>query len=354
MKLAGTDETDLLIPLYAGVHDQALWRTFLSRVMRRTGADHAALVLVEKTELRGPLVEVFAGRNLYEEAKALGLAEGLEQLRQSYPRLRPSRVYQAAELLPADHPSREVQEGYRRSLGISDERVVRMPDQEDVNGWLVLSRNQRAFSAADGALLTALLPHVAVAVRGFVLAERQRMKTAIAAAVLDRAGTGWIAFGGDGRMLDIDPRLGSVLAKGRGVDRPALAEAARAFADDSTLATRTVLLSREPRIEALLVRASLGDEFALPAPAVLTLARLPKRPAGRRRDMLAALFALSEREAQLADLLSEGATIAEAAARMGIKEETARGYSKQIYAKMDVRGQTELVRAIFLSIAALE
>lgn len=367
MKLAGTDETDLLIPLYAGVHDQALWRTFLARVMRRTGADHAALVMVERDEPRRPLLEVFAGRNLYAEANALGLAEGLEQLRQSYPRLRPGRVYQAAELLPADRPSREVQEGYRRALGVSDERVVRMAEQEDVNGWLVLSRNHRTFSAADGALLAALLPHVAVAVRSFVLAERQRLNAAITAAALGRAGAGWITFGRDGRMLDIDPRLAPVLAKALGVDgaalehallgnpatRQTLAEAARSFAEDRQSAPRVAALSREPRIEALLVPADASEASVLIAPAVLALCRLPQE-SGSRQASVAELFGLSAREAELAVLLSGGATISGAADSMGLKEETARGYSKQIYAKMDVSGQAALVRRVLLSVAAFD
>lgn len=43
----------------------------------------------------------------------------------------------------------------------------------------------------------------------------------------------------------------------------------------------------------------------------------------------------------------------EAAHMMGLTDETARNYSKRIYAKMGVRGQAELVRLIFLSSASL-
>lgn len=367
MQLGATDETDLLIPLYGGVHDQALWRTFLARVMRRTAADHAALVLIEGDHPHRKVLVIFSGRDLAAEAQALGLEEGMEQLRQSYPRLRVGRVYQAAELLPADRPSNEVQEGFRRALGISDERVVRVAEVDGVSAWLTVARNRRSFSAADGALLATLAPHVAMALRGFVASERQRLSSAMAAAALDRAGTGWIAFGPDAKLLDIDPQLGPVLAGAVRADdgsveqallaspgsRQALTEAARAFAGNAEAPPRIAVLSKEPRIEALLMPAEADHGLSLKAPAMLALCRLPQRSGKGRRNLLGALFGLSAREAQLALLLGDGATIHGAAATMGIKEETARGYSKRIYAKMDVSGQAALVRRLFQSVAAL-
>ncbi|MFD2136325.1 helix-turn-helix transcriptional regulator [Novosphingobium resinovorum] len=59
------------------------------------------------------------------------------------------------------------------------------------------------------------------------------------------------------------------------------------------------------------------------------------------------------REAQLAIALNEGQSIAEAAENMGLTLETARNYSKRLYAKLGVRGQAELVRLVSDSVAVM-
>jgi DNA-binding CsgD family transcriptional regulator len=51
--------------------------------------------------------------------------------------------------------------------------------------------------------------------------------------------------------------------------------------------------------------------------------------------------------------LGYGGGIAEAAERLGLSIETARFYSKTLYAKLDVRGQAELTRRILTSVAVL-
>ena len=52
------------------------------------------------------------------------------------------------------------------------------------------------------------------------------------------------------------------------------------------------------------------------------------------------------REAELAMALSDGLSIAEAASSLGLSLETVRNYSKRLYAKLGVRGRTDLVRLI--------
>ena len=45
--------------------------------------------------------------------------------------------------------------------------------------------------------------------------------------------------------------------------------------------------------------------------------------------------------------LARGRSIAEAGAALGLTIETARNYSKRIYAKLGLRGQAELVRRFY-------
>jgi DNA-binding CsgD family transcriptional regulator len=73
----------------------------------------------------------------------------------------------------------------------------------------------------------------------------------------------------------------------------------------------------------------------------------------RRHEQIAELFGLLPSEARLALLISQGASLAEAADKLAITLETARSYSKRIYAKMGVRGQADLVRSILTSVLTL-
>ena len=68
---------------------------------------------------------------------------------------------------------------------------------------------------------------------------------------------------------------------------------------------------------------------------------------------IAQLFGLRPSEARLALALSRGLSIADAAHALGLTLETARNYSKKIYAKTGTRGQSDLVRLILTSVLAL-
>ena len=62
--------------------------------------------------------------------------------------------------------------------------------------------------------------------------------------------------------------------------------------------------------------------------------------------ILRELHGLSDREAALAEKLSRGETIIEAGRALRLTDETARNYSKRIYAKTGTRGQGDLVREV--------
>ena len=64
-------------------------------------------------------------------------------------------------------------------------------------------------------------------------------------------------------------------------------------------------------------------------------------------------FGLTRREAALAILLSRGLTLGQAATDLGISEQTARAYLRQIFQKAGVSRQADLVRQVFGSIGAI-
>lgn len=68
-------------------------------------------------------------------------------------------------------------------------------------------------------------------------------------------------------------------------------------------------------------------------------------------QLISELFNLPKAEARLSVLLCQGLTLREAGERMGVKENTARTYSKLIYSKLGVSRQVDLVRVMLTSVA---
>ncbi|MCW6532385.1 LuxR family transcriptional regulator, partial [Sphingomonas sp. MMSM20] len=126
----------------------------------------------------------------------------------------------------------------------------------------------------------------------------------------------------------------------------ARARAARAATPDAP--PRAILLSAAPRLEALLIAPPVAPPSgATQVPTMIALLRTPPAAGGAARvAAVAALHGLSHSEARLALALCEGTSIAEAAAEIGLTIETARNYSKRLYAKTGARGQADLVRLL--------
>jgi DNA-binding CsgD family transcriptional regulator len=72
-----------------------------------------------------------------------------------------------------------------------------------------------------------------------------------------------------------------------------------------------------------------------------------------RCEQLAELFGLRPSEARLALALSHGLSITAAAEELGLTVETARTYSKSIYAKLGAGGQADLIRLILRSVLVI-
>lgn len=364
--LTSNDETDLLLPLFSGMHETPRFRTFLERLRRRTGAEYVGLVLRQRDAPQEEETEFFAGRDMSRLIRETGIDEVHTIARVHHDRLRPGRVYAASDFMDHDPAYRDERERTIQRLGISDERVIRIVVNEGFSAFLIMAR-EKPCSAADSALISNLAPYVGACIRNFVAMEGQRVAAALSAEGLSRCGAGWILFDREARILAIDPATGRELERLAGITVRAgerlrdasphsereIAAATLALSGTTDSGPVALILCEEPRIEATLIPANRIEAAGMVLPATLALVRVPRSPSPARAGRLAQLFDLPRREAELAIALSDGRSIAEAAEAMGITIETARNYSKRIYAKLDVRGQAELVRLVYESAAIL-
>ena len=346
MAFTRTDENDLLIPLHDGIHETPLWSTFVKRLRRRAQADAAVLVVRHAESAPRESLEISAFSPHFQRALLPFDPARLGSLR-------PGRIYGADD----------IEGGSALNL-----RIVRIgePDSELI-AWTMLVRTRDDFGAAAATLLAALMPHLQIALRTLGTFERERERTRAANAVSARLGVGWLAMDAEARVLDADPLADRVLRARLGMARligerlyvvapkarSALARAASDFATRPDEPPRIVPLSVSPE-QSLLVMPAGAERFPLVADAAMIgVVRAVPDAAPDRAALIAELFGLPRSEARLAAALADGASIAEAAKTAGITLETARNYSKRVYARTGARGQADLVRLILSSVAAL-
>lgn len=367
MAFLSTDQRELYLPLMEGLLEDPPWQRFLANLLQRTGARRAALALAAPgAPGPGLTVRADAARAGGDPPldlpllAALGLFPG--------PAMRRERVYTLGEMLDFDAPARlGAQRAALGAMRINHARAVRVGSAASGEAWLLLTREREDLGAADSALLAALAPHIAAALAVRAALGRAELRAAMAQAAAARLGTGEIALTATGAVLAADPEAERQLAfsaePGPLRRLQVLPEAARvleaackALAEADPSARRLVALGERHILlrpaTAGLTSAGLGAAGL--GAAAIGLVRTPARalPAAAA-PVLAALHSLSPREAALAIGLAQGETILEAGARLGLTPETARNYSKRLYAKTGTSGQAQLVALVLNSLAPL-
>ena len=308
MAMIPGDERELLLPLYAGLHERPVWTTFLARLRARTGATRTVLIIGAPDQTARAVIHQSPAHS----------PESLESLVAALPlpmnAMRPGRVYALDE---SPDPPSPTPDQPRIAYG----RLLRIAPAEDLHAWLFLLHDRADFAAADSALLSGLAPHLSVAIET------------------------------DGQVI------AGTLPATDGAPRALTAPLARACTQlaGQPSHTRLVLRQADSKAPALLLRLPAPQGLAIKPPAAVIAtfrhARREDLVSGAR--ILAATLGISTREAQLAEALSRGVPLAEAGAALGLTRETARSYSKRIYAKTGTSGQADLVRLVLTGLAPL-
>lgn len=279
--------------------------------------------------------------------------------------LRAGRTYDLEEIASASGPGGEITRAALAAQGIRYLRVMRVAEGEAGGNslWLCIGRGARDFEAVHGATLSALAPHLQNAAPMFRRAQTAQHRHAWRAQAFGALGLGWVAFGPRGQVSDMDEGAATALEGLRGVTllrgaRPICADAeltaafARALDQARGGAGVPVWLSRDPPVQMLLEPAT-ATHGASRAATVLGLLRGPARKVADPSGILCDMFGLTRSEARLTLALAQGASITQAAADLCLTVETARSYTKLIYAKLGVPGQGGLIRAVLNSVVGL-
>lgn len=363
--------SDLVEPLIDGIVEDPLWSTFLARLRGRLSADYVSIVFrpLPDGAPRNRLIHLYAGQAWPPEVNRRFRAIMGGQDPMPYHDLAAGRVYALHELLRFGDPEHDTYRlQFLAPVGMKFMRMMRIEEAGGVSAWLTVSRADGDFDAADDMLIAGIAPFWRAALRSYVAMERERITASVAHEAIRRMNFGWLTLDAEGRILDADAHgsqmlaAPTMLAKSRGGRLTArspevakeIAGAVAALVKDPQSRPRAIVLSREPWLDMLLVAAgAMRAGTTRAAPALVAYVHADDWSSADRCDQLGQLFDLIPSEARLALALSRGMSIAEAAGELGLTVESARTYSKRIYAKTGARGQADLVRFIHRSVLAI-
>ena len=337
MALAPVDETNLLLPLFDGLFEKPLWETFLCRLAQRTGADRVRMSVSNPSAPDQPPLR----RRVVADRLAVDPGEPESFDDRVYGALRPNRVYALDEIREFETARRKAQDAALAEARIGDARLIRVTSRSDLDAWIVLLHERPTFGAADSALLTALAPAIATVLQLFAAIGGLRLRADAYRQTLDLLGIEQAVLDRNGQALGVDPNPPAIPVTALAEDCVALAGApasARRVAQGKVL-LRPAGLDRE------------GQPHPALAVATWRIGRREAAASGAR--VLAASFGLSDREAALAEAISRGVPIVEAGEALQLTPQTARNYSKRIYAKTGTSGQADLVRLVLTGLAPL-
>ncbi|WP_285019898.1 helix-turn-helix transcriptional regulator [Novosphingobium sp. fls2-241-R2A-195] len=360
----------LIAPLIGGLVEYPPWRAFLDVLRAEVAGDYASLVF-RPLPLGTPEARVI---HLYSGAPSPAPVSRLYRedlyLRDPMPyhEMVEGRTYRLDQLLHFGEPAHDA---YLTQLlvpsGMNHMRMIRFAAREGTSGWITVTRRNGEFDAEVDRLLEAMAPYMRAALGSFVALERERMTATVTQEAVRRMSFGWLTLDGEGRVLDADAHgsrmldAGNRIARGRDGKltahdtalRRQLLAAVRELAVDPQAPPQAIVLAREPWLDLLMLPSGQRTGTTQAAPAIVCYLHADNWSSTDCCNQLAQLFDLTPSEARLALALSRGMSIAEAAGQVGLTVESARTYSKRIYAKTGARSHADLVRFIHRSVLVI-
>ncbi|MEH6792457.1 helix-turn-helix transcriptional regulator [Parasphingorhabdus sp.] len=360
MAFPGNSETGLLVSLQKAVAEKSGWTEFLAGLAAMANARFAAMIVeIPGSSDAAYIVNAMPnGQPLSISSDALGTILS--------DRLRPERIYSAAELKDID--SGAEMGAALDKLGTTAVRAMRIVVSESLSITVGIFGSVE-FGAADGAILRRLFPYLKSCTRAAVIVERERYRASVSASLARKTGLGWFLLDRSGVIVGASPdrpdRLpgfrifsglqGERLAFADRATETALADILDRCARGTAERSAAIGISSVPMLHMRISPFSTSDFAWHCNPVACVTLHGESQMTADSSGLLADLFGLLPSEARLAKALASGRSLAEAAEQMGLTIETVRNYSKKIFAKTGTRGQADLVRYILANgLAELE
>ncbi|MDZ7904906.1 MAG: hypothetical protein U5N55_03400 [Cypionkella sp.] len=300
--------SEVLLSLYRNLGSNLPWAGFLRDLASHSGAEAAHLVLHQE-----------AGGSAHFGAGPLPI--GADHMQ----RMRYLRAYS-----PDDFPAAMPFRALRTRVGSNGE------------AWIILSRSGGDLSASVSVLLGDLAPHLAQAAAQFWMHQHSLTARAAMQDLARRVGIGWAVLSAQGEVLAVHNAPPAYVVADRLRLPPAVQKRLM-----MSLETGSNLALNLTDMQALLVPLSISRAAAI----LYFMGR--NTPSAGDETLLRDLFDLTRTEARFAARIAGGDSIAQAGEALNFTLQTARYYSKQLYAKLGAAGLPEAIRILENSVYRL-
>lgn len=347
------DRYELLRALYEGVREDPPWSTFLDRMLKFTGSQRVVISVRSVASGSQPLLERVAARPGTPNPDLLAIEGFSDSVLRAYGNLTPNRVHSLGELLVLDNEVDSIRQARAlQDAQIRFARLMRLDLGGRYLGWISLLSDRADMHLQDSNTLVFLGRHVPAALEMFLDAEAMRIRAEMAEDALRQLGVGQAMFDEGGRIMLADRTAAEALRIEAGqrlhpADRASIRSACGALSGKPASAREVVRLEETPVTQMLLRPAATVATRTLETASAIGLVRMApaSRPANAEK-VLAASLGISAQEAALAAAIGEGRNVKEAGMALGLRPQTARTYSKRLYAKTGTGGQAELSRRL--------
>ena len=363
----GPDADAVIAAIHAGVFEAPLWERFLTLIRRVTGSAYASMSFRRADARDRDVTLIKSGADDAAVVFDDHAAEIVRRLRLPYQSIALSRPYSLQEIVDLDDKKNSEYIDYLTGRNFHDTCVMRVEEADGGQLWLTLGRSAGLYSDSSKDLLRRIAPQLGIAAHSLALIERERMRTSIARDAVQKLNFGWLTLDKRGRVIEIDPGAEALFRDIQGLtrcrpgqifpfpraDTRNVTELLAIAAEGRSFRSRAIHLLDEPWLDMLIVPIRYRAVSGGVTPIAVGYVHGVGVASSERCEQLVQLFGLTKGEARLALALSQGRNIAEAAIQLGFTVETARNYSKRIYAKTGTRGHADLVRIILASVIAL-
>ena len=365
---------DLVLLINGGVFEDRPWTGFLRALRTRIGAGYANIIFRRPGSVEEGLTE-------WVDCDADADPEAIRQSyfasfsgRDPFPyfRMKPGLPMRMPDLMgSADYGRNPYFTGFLKPHGLEHMVLFRAVEPGGHQAWLTLTRPRdgRDFPAWVDELCARLAPHFSVALRAYGELEAARITRATRERVMRMVNLGCVSLDARRLLVRGEPHLAGPRRDGLPVRLDSAGKLRLTAPEaDRQLARALEEIDSGLRTDPLaIVVGGIGGAQVLVVPLTLAVAQastaianlyfqLPDDPEqfgpGFER-LLREIYGLGGSEAALAACLMRGMDLAEAADAVGLTRESARTYSKRIFAKTGTTGQSDLVRSLLRSVAAL-
>lgn len=364
------EDTDTLLPsallerLYGGLIDPTPWEAFLRALAAHLDSSYATLILtVPGASNPGTILTPGADPQMAEDYSAsffttdpfIGLPEG--------------QVVHFADFVDdSAEGSVEFKRAYLEAAGGDQILGVDLRAASGFEARIRVTRGRSLphFTRSEREALQRLVPHLKTALRLYERLASIGAEQGVFQGAIEQMAVATIIIDHGGRILRTDARADNLLAQADGLSRSgdrlliggrdeqkALDALLRTLGAESDPETVPPLRLRVERPSGGPVIAIVAQPIAGPAfmrgntaAAVALFVTEPGSRTGPSAEAIRDLFQLTPAEAQLAATLANGASLIDAADRLGVTHNTVRGHLRAIFAKTGVRRQSQLVHLL--------